>query len=197
MFINKDPVNAINIMMIFILLVLLIQFQTSSYNFLHATDKNSLLKVERVGLLLRKFQVVQPALGLSAALNDSVLNSIKLAGDPDNNEDGENNNESFDDGNKKVDKVSTKMDPKQVLIFQQKLLKLLGMKERPLRDKDKLLDPHVVKYLRRLYNNQLESNVPTLDLNLAGRFIRNANTVRSFYQKGKKYHDELLLQELY
>jgi hypothetical protein len=144
-----------------ILLIILIQFQTDSYNFIDATPDSVRTKSHKLSFN-----------------NDS---KIVFVNEENKFEDGKTLENFHED---QVIEISTKMDPHRILRFEQILLKLLGMKKRPVRDKDKG-ELYIPKYLNQLYNNQLERDVPTSNLNLAGRFTKSANTIRSFYHSGE------------
>lgn len=179
------------------LLVLLIQFQTASYHFLHAGDMTmssglltNLTKITPKGYLIREkvSQVSHYPPHLSGSVskswkklstflkfnNHSTINGVSVKnfatdqgwGEDDEDPDGPIRNENYDD---QIIQLSTKMNPEQLFLFEQKLLKLLEIKKRSKSDQER----------SRIRQNKAPN------LNLSEGFAPVENTIRSFYHAGR------------
>jgi len=143
------------------ILIILIQFQTSTYYFLNASQSDTGSQVSIMSKIYNKSWDHEE----EQVIHDSEITLENLDG---------------------LFEISRKMEHEELMIFEQRLLKLVGLKKRPVKDREKVKIP---KYLAKLYETQIKSDLPTANLNLPGRLTRNANTVRSFYSSGKKINN--------
>jgi hypothetical protein len=141
------------------LLIVLLQFHTGSYHLLSASETK--ITEDMQSLHLSEIKDKQSDSSDTVSLNSLVP-------------------EVVDAGSSNVD-VPSKMSSQDLIFFENKLLKLLGMSRRPSPMRDKVKIP---SYFMELYNNQVKADLPTPNLNLPGKLTRSANTIRSFYHTG-------------